>query len=61
MSNIRKPKQTLLGVIVSIIIIFAVASFYMGALKGIINKLSEKTKLKIEYKTTIEELEKSND
>ncbi|MCS5420722.1 MULTISPECIES: hypothetical protein [Psychrilyobacter] len=61
MSNIRKSKQTILGVIVSIIIIFAVASFYMGTLQGIINKLSETTKLKTEYKTTIEELEESND
>jgi len=37
MSDIRKPKKTILGVI---------------------NELSETTKLKTEYKTTIEELEK---
>lgn len=57
MSHLRKPKQTILGVVVSIILIFAVASFYMEMLQGVTNKLSETKKLNIEYKTTIEELE----
>ncbi|MCS5422790.1 MULTISPECIES: hypothetical protein [Psychrilyobacter] len=60
MSDITPPKKTILGVIVSIIIIFAVAAFYMGTLQGVIDKLSETTKLKTEYKTTIEEWEENN-
>ena len=56
MNNIKNYQKNILGVIISVVVIFSIATFFIEILQITTNQLSETENLKTKYKKTLEEL-----